>query len=83
MEIVDRDEIIGRCRELVSECLRLLPMTEEQQKPMLLEMAEHWTNLAERLARAEKIDHETSLVPISEQLRAKQEPLPPLPPPTA
>ena len=71
MGSIDRDAIIGRCRELASECLHLLPAMEEQQKPVLIEMAEYWTALADKAARGEAIDNEISLAPIAEQLRKK------------
>jgi hypothetical protein len=48
---------------------------DEQQKPILIEMAEYWTTLAERAERGEKIDGEISLAPIVEQLKTNKQPL--------
>jgi hypothetical protein len=60
---------IARCRELASECLLLIPAVEEKQKRVLLEMAEYWTTLADKIKRGEKVDGEISLAPIIEQLK--------------
>jgi phytoene/squalene synthetase len=53
MDSIDSSAIKARCRELASECLRLIPVIEEQQKPVLLEMAEYWTTLADKIERRE------------------------------
>ena len=63
----DQDAIAARCRELALECLHLLPVTDEKQKLVLLELAEYWTSLAEKAERGERIDGEISLAPIAEQ----------------
>lgn len=58
---IAQDAIAARCRELALECLHLIPVTPEEQKPVFLEMAEYWTSLAERAQRGERIDDEISL----------------------
>jgi urease accessory protein UreF len=68
----DADAIAARCRELALECLRLIPATAEEQKPVLLEMAEYWTSLAERAQRREQLDGEISFAPIAELLKARK-----------
>jgi hypothetical protein len=56
MDRIERDMIIRRCCELASECLRLIPAAQERDRPMLVAMAEHWTNLAEKTQRGEKVE---------------------------
>jgi hypothetical protein len=49
-----------------------MPTTAEDQRPVLLEMAEYWTKLADKAERGENVDEEISLAPIAEQLKAKK-----------
>ena len=61
-----------RCRQLAAECLQLVTVMDADQKPMLVELAEYWTDLADKAARGEKLDSEISLAPIADQLKAKK-----------
>ena len=69
---LDAASTARRCRELSAECLQLIMVMDPDQKPMLIELAEYWTDLADKAARGEKLDGEISLAPIAEQLKAKK-----------
>ena len=69
---LDAASTARRCRELSTECLQLIMVMDADQKPMLVELAEYWTDLADKAARGEKLDDEISLAPIAEQLKAKK-----------
>ena len=69
---LDTDATVRRCRQLAAECLQLITVMDADQKPMLVELAEYWTDLADKAARGEKIDSEISLAPIADQLKAKK-----------
>jgi hypothetical protein len=69
MEKLDTDATVQRCRELATECLTLLQVMDAEDKPVLVELAEHWAKLGEKAARGEKLDEEISLAPIAEQLK--------------
>jgi hypothetical protein len=52
---------VYRCRQLAAECTQLIPITEEQQREMLFEMAKYWLKVADKADRGEIIDDESSL----------------------
>jgi hypothetical protein len=45
---------------------------DRDQKPMLIELADYWTKLADKAERGEKLDGEISLAPIAEQLKSSR-----------
>jgi hypothetical protein len=67
---LDTDATVRRCRQLAAECLQLITVTDADQKQMLVELAEYWTDLADKAASGEKLDSEISLAPIADQLKA-------------
>jgi hypothetical protein len=67
---LDADATVRRCRQLAAECLQLITVTDADQKQMLVELAEYWTDLADKAASGEKLDSEISLAPIADQLKA-------------
>jgi hypothetical protein len=66
---LDADAIARRCLQLAAECLQLITVTDADQKQMLVELAEYWTDLADKAASGEKA-RQRNFARVADQLKA-------------